>query len=62
MAIKNCECGSKEFYVRESYAYKAEIDEEGNLTCGKANGGISEIVCAKCDEQYDDSEFNEINF
>ncbi len=48
VVLSSCECGSKEFYVREDYAYKAELDKEGELDCGKADGGISEICCAKC--------------
>ena len=62
MAIKKCECGSKEFYVRESYAYKAELDEESNLNCGKADGGVTEICCAECGKQYTDEDFKFINF
>lgn len=60
--ITKCECGSKEFYVRESYAYKAESDKEGELTCGHPDGGIDEIVCAKCNKQYGEEDFNQINF
>lgn len=48
MSIKKCECGSKEFYVRESYTYKASLDEDGNLNCNGADGGVDEICCAKC--------------
>jgi len=60
--IKKCECGSKEFYLREDYAYKAQVDEDGNLDCGKADGGISEICCAECGKQFTDEDFNEIVF
>jgi hypothetical protein len=62
MSIKKCECGSKEFYVREDYAYKAELDSESELTCGKADGGILEICCAKCGKQYSEEDFSQINF
>jgi hypothetical protein len=62
MVIKKCECGSMEFYVREDYAYKAELDIEGELTCGKADGGISEICCAKCSKQFSEEDFSQINF
>ena len=60
--IKKCFCGSKVFFVREDYAYKAEIDEEGNIDCGKADGGISEICCAQCGKQYSEENFNQIIF
>lgn len=62
MFLKNCECGSKQFIVSESYSYKAELDEDGNLDCGKADGGISDICCAECGKQYNDEDFNQINF
>jgi hypothetical protein len=62
MFITKCECGSKEFFVREDYAYKAEIDVDGNLDCGKADGGISDICCAECGKQYNCEDFNQINF
>ena len=62
MSIKKCKCGSREFYVQENYAYKSELDGDGNLDCGKANGGISEIYCVKCKKQYSSDEFNQINF
>lgn len=62
MSIKKCECGSNEFFVRESYAYKANVDEEGDLFCGKADGGIDEICCAECGKEYIEDDFNQINF
>lgn len=60
--IKKCSCGSKRFIVLEDYAYTAEVDEDGNLDCGKADGGISVISCAECGKQYNDEGFNQINF
>jgi hypothetical protein len=62
MFIKNCECGSKKFIVHESYSYKAELDEDGNLNCGKANGGVNNIKCSDCDTGFSDNHFNQINF
>ena len=62
MFIRKCECGSNEFYVREDYVYKAYLDREGELDCGKADGGISEICCAKCDKQFSEEDFSQINF
>ena len=62
MSIKNCECGSKEFYVKESYAYKAELDEEGELDCGHSDGGVDEICCAKCGKHFSEGDFKFINF
>lgn len=62
MAIIKCECGSKDFYVRESYAYKANVDDEGDLICGKADGGIDEICCSECGKEYPSEDFNQIIF
>jgi len=62
MSIKQCECGSKDFYVREDYAYKADLDDKGSLDCGKADGGITEICCAKCGKQFSENDFSQINF
>ena len=62
MSIKKCKCGSKNFYLRESYAYKAYLDEPGKLDCGKADGGIDEICCAKCGKHFREEDFKFINF
>jgi hypothetical protein len=62
MSIKNCECGSKNFNVIEGYAYRADIDDEGDLICGKSDGGIDEICCAECGKQFNDEDFNQIIF
>ena len=62
MFIKKCECGSTEFYIRESYAYKGKIDDDGNLDCGKADGGVDEICCTKCNKQFSEEDFSQINF
>ena len=63
MAIKKCECGSRDFIVDEGIAHKAELDEEGNLTVYKSQEcEIMKIVCAKCDTDYSESDFNQINF
>lgn len=62
MSIKKCECGSKEFNVMESYAYRAEVDEDGDLVCGKSDGGIDEICCSECGKQHSEEDFNQIIF
>ena len=57
-------CGSKSFIVIESYAYKAELDEDmpSTLDCFKGDGGIDIIECPDCGEQYTCDDFTEINF
>jgi hypothetical protein len=62
MSINNCECGSKNFNVMESYAYRSEVDEDGDLVCGKSDGGIDEISCSECGKQFSEDDFNEIIF
>ena len=56
-------CGSKSFFVIESYAYKAELDEDepSTLDCFKGDGGIDNITCAECGEDHTCDDFTEIN-
>jgi len=62
--ITKCEkCGGKDFTLFESMCYKMELDEDGNLNnTSSADNEIDYIVCSECDEKYDWSDFNEINF
>ena len=62
MFLKKCSCGSTQFIVSESYYYKAELDEEGNLDCGKSDGGVDSIECVNCKTGYSFDHFNQINF
>jgi hypothetical protein len=63
MAIKQCECGSKEFIIHEKIENFAEIDEDGNLGCyNQEAGGIMGIECAECGKEYSSDLFNEIIF
>ncbi|MBX3534569.1 MAG: hypothetical protein KF826_09475 [Xanthobacteraceae bacterium] len=57
-------CGSKSFFVIESYTYKAELDEDSpsTLDCFKGDGGIDSITCAECGEDHTCDDFTEINF
>lgn len=60
--ITKCECGCQEFYIMEGIAHKAEVDDEGNLTVYKGDGGIDEISCQECGKIYSEDNFNQINF
>ena len=63
MFIKECECGSTDFIVDEAIAHEAENDGEGNLTVYKSQEcEILKIVCSRCDVEYSESDFNQINF
>ena len=63
MFIKKCECGSTEFIVDEAIAHKADLDEEGNLTVYKSQDcDILKVLCKKCDKEYSEKDFNQINF
>ena len=62
MFIKKCECGSKYFNIVEIYNYKADVDEEGYLVCGKTNGGIDSIECAECGQRFSEKCFKDIIF
>lgn len=62
MAIIKCECDSKQFIVVESYSYRAELEDDGSLCCGKSDGGIDYIECAECGQRYSEGCFKEIIF
>ena len=60
MSIKNCECGSKLFYLKKAFTCDANVNEEGNLVCGESDIWIEELSCAKCGRQYEGEDFNKI--
>lgn len=61
--IKQCDCGSKEFFVTESMLWSADLEgDDFVLQCCHADGEISSIMCKKCEKEYDSLEFKEINF
>jgi len=60
MAIINCECGSTMFNVTEVYTYIGKIDSDGDLICRNCNGGVSNINCVVCGNEYKPEDFSEI--
>jgi hypothetical protein len=55
-------CGSREFTVVETYAWRGDADDSGVLSCTKAEGGIDYIGCATCGESTTVDRFTQIDF
>jgi len=55
-------CGSREFTVVETYAWRGEVDDEGLLGCTNAEGSIDYIDCANCGESHAVDRFAQIDF
>lgn len=63
MPITKCKkCGSKDFILDEGFAWKCEVDEDGNLNCYKPYTEINSIVCNDCSNDAYIDDFNQINF
>jgi len=61
--MKKCKkCGSKDFFVNEMLNWKAFVDDEGDLQCHNINSEIENIFCENCEEEYQEKDFNQINF
>jgi transcription elongation factor Elf1 len=61
--ITNCShCGSLEFTVVETYAWRGDVDDSGVLACTKAEGGIDYIDCANCGKSTAVDRFARIDF
>ena len=60
--LKCKKCGSENFYVNEEYSWKAFVGDDGVLQCQGANSEIKNIFCKKCNAEYSESDFKEVNF
>ena len=60
--IKCKKCGSEDFYVNEGLSWKAFVDDEGVLQCQNACSEIENIFCKKCNAEYSENDFKEVNF
>jgi len=63
--MKKCKkCMGDDFCIQEILFHKAALNsDDENLTVYKDKaGGIERIFCAKCDEDYSESDFKKINF
>lgn len=61
--ITQCSCGSTEFYIKESLWHVAEVDSGSLLTVYKdRDNGIDLIECKKCEKEYSEENFNQIDF
>ena len=60
--LKCKKCGSEDFYVVEEIGYKAYVGDDGILQCQNGNCDIKLIACRKCDAEYSESDFKEVNF
>ncbi len=55
-------CGSREFTIVETYAWRGDVDDSGALSCTNAEGGIDCIECANCGEPCAVGRFARIDF
>ena len=61
--MRKCKkCGSEDFWVNEGLSWKAFVDDENVLQCRNASSEIEAIFCKKCGAEYNEQDFNEINF
>ncbi|MFA5109461.1 MAG: hypothetical protein WC458_02885 [Patescibacteria group bacterium] len=65
MKLKKCtKCGGQDFYIQEIIFHEASLssdDSQLSVYKERANG-IERIFCKKCDADYSEDNFNEINF
>ena len=55
-------CGSIHFFLHESLVWKADLDEDGTLSCWNRDNGIDAIACDTCGEEYAEADFAAIEF
>ena len=55
-------CGSREFSVVETYAWRGDVDDSDVLSCTNAESGIDYIDCANCGESTAVDRFAQIDF
>jgi hypothetical protein len=55
-------CGSREFTVVETYAWRGDVDDPGVLSCTNAEGGIDYIDCGNCGESFAVDRFDRVDF
>ena len=60
--IKQCTCGSTDFWIDESLGWKCWLDDDSTLICKNSTNEINSIVCDKCGKKYDRDDFKDINF
>ena len=65
MKIKKCKkCGGDEFYIQEIIFHEATLcPKDKDLTVhGHPASGIERILCKKCEANYSEHDFKQINF
>jgi len=65
MTVKKCtKCNGDDFIIQETLIHEAALcAEDGCLTVYKENaGGIDRIFCKKCEKEYSEDDFKQINF
>jgi hypothetical protein len=55
-------CGSREFTVVETWAWRGDVDDADVLSCTNAESGIDYIGCANCGDAYAVDRFARIDF
>jgi hypothetical protein len=55
-------CGSCEFIVVETCAWRGDVDDSGVLSCTNAESGIDYIDCANCGDSCAVDRFAQIDF
>ena len=62
--MKCKKCGSSDFYLLESLAWKCftNEDDDGVLHCHNKGNEIEDIICEDCDTSHEVEDFKDINF